>query len=224
MFKEKRLLFKRSLTAAMFFVMAIGLSPIVRSENLVDYKVVLKSGSKIEIEGNSTLHKYEAKTTELSLNADGKFKDDIIKSSSKKEQVLNTVIQAPAQRAFDLTIPVKTLQSGIPGLAPKIHKTLKQKEFPDIVFKMSDYEVKDNPAQVSTFLIKAKGVLTVAGQDKPITLDLTAKSTESGIHVTGQTQLLMTDFGVKPPVFVFIKAANEVLVKWDLILDTEESK
>lgn len=68
--------------------------------------------------------------------------------------------------------------------------------------------------------ITVKGDLTIAGVTKPA--EITAGYTFSGntLTITGSHQLLMSNFGIKPPTAMMgsLKTGDEVTVEFDLNL------
>lgn len=71
------------------------------------------------------------------------------------------------------------------------------------------------------------GTLQLAGAARPIAMDVIVKR-QSPTHFAAyaQTNVLMTDFGVTPPVALFglIKAADEVHVTFDLDLAMSDDR
>ncbi|HET9426668.1 MAG TPA: hypothetical protein VFO55_14995 [Gemmatimonadaceae bacterium] len=69
--------------------------------------------------------------------------------------------------------------------------------------------------------IETQGILTVLGVDKYIETRITTERLPDGtVKARGSVPLLMTDFGVKPPVGLFglIRSANEIVVRFELII------
>ena len=63
--------------------------------------------------------------------------------------------------------------------------------------------------------------LTVAGVEKPVTLNLQVRRTAAALAVTGTTDLLMTDYGVTPPkaMMGMLKTNPKVQIKIELVLE-----
>ena len=66
--------------------------------------------------------------------------------------------------------------------------------------------------------ISLKGVLTIAGRSKDISLSARAETGSGMILVSGAYDLLMTDYGVTPPSLMMgaIKTRNEITVRYVL--------
>lgn len=119
-------------------------------------------------------------------------------------------------KLLKVTVPVNDMRSGRGGLDKNMQKALKAGEHPNIVFQMEKYEVLPSTGPL---MVKATGVLEVAGVKKPVALDARLTLDESGARLEGTKELLMTDYGIKPPKVLMIKTTNEVKVNFDLKLD-----
>ena len=61
---------------------------------------------------------------------------------------------------------------------------------------------------------QAHGNLTLCGQAKPVTVQVTLKDD----HYKGETTVKQTDFGIKPPGKAGIRAKDEVRIEFDVRL------
>jgi hypothetical protein len=63
--------------------------------------------------------------------------------------------------------------------------------------------------------------LQIAAVEKPIELDAVGVTDGKVLHVTGVKQLLMTDYGVKPPKFMLgvMSVSDPITVHFDLRLE-----
>jgi hypothetical protein len=62
----------------------------------------------------------------------------------------------------------------------------------------------------------------MAGAEKPISVELTAKRGAAGTwQVTGSKTLLMTEWGIKPPSLMLgtMKVRDPVTIRFDLVLE-----
>jgi polyisoprenoid-binding protein YceI len=78
----------------------------------------------------------------------------------------------------------------------------------DIVFQSSGAE----PAGQKRWTLR--GNLTLRGQTRPVTVQVTLKDG----HYTGAAAVKQTDFGIKPPGKVGIRAKDELIVVFDVRL------
>lgn len=166
--------------------------------------------ARVTIDGTSNIHAYTASTTKVRVTrarlagnvAGPAFWDEIVKPG--------------ALEAFEIAIPAATLSSPKEGLDKNMHKALKVKEHADITFRL----VRLEPRTDGSGALRAIGVLQVAGVEREVALDITAKRTDSTLTVQGKTQLLMTDFGIAPPkaMLGMLKTDPKVTVTFETVL------
>lgn len=174
--------------------------------------IVLKSG-ELSLDGKSTLHPYSATTRVIEVHSalapevgvDGKWA---------------SILQPGSVRTFEVSIPVASLKAEKEGLEKNMRKSLKSEQFPAIQFRMASYVIGTAAGEVTP--IDVTGVLTVAGVERTVTLNLKARPSREGLAVDGQRDLLMTDFGIKPPKFLMgtLKTDNRVNIRFSLIFAT----
>lgn len=181
------------------------------------YKLLVSTQSRLWLEGDSTFHRYESQASVILLDTSGELEANV--KLLKEQELLNNIVRKPRLSRFILDVPVKELKSGIPGLAGKMHTALKYKQFTDIIFTLFDYNAEHKADKPNAFIVKATGILNIAGQEKEISLEFEVETTDKFIKVTGGKDILMTDFGIKPPKVLLIKAANKVEIKWELYME-----
>ena len=130
---------------------------------------------------------------------------------------LKGLLEAGALQNFELQLPVNTFTSEKDGLTKQMFKAMKADKHPTITFRLNGYTVE--PAAAG-FTIKPTGTLTVAGVEKPVDMVLEVKEQAGGLHVRGSRDLLMTDFGIKPPTMFMgmLKTDDKVTIKFELQL------
>ena len=166
--------------------------------------------SRVSIAGTSNIHPYSASTTALRITrvqlasdvAGANFWDEIVKPGALK--------------AFEIVIPAATLASDKEGLDKNMHKALKTKEYPDITFRLIRFE----PRQGAAGALRGIGVLTVAGVQREIALEITTARKDAGLAVHGQVAFLMTDFGITPPkaMLGMLKTDPKVTITFEAVL------
>jgi polyisoprenoid-binding protein YceI len=171
-------------------------------------RLVGAPGSELSFEGTSTLHAFHCKTTKFGLvvNVDPTYVE------AKLSQASNLL------RSVDVVIPVKSLSCGNKGLEENMFKTLKADKFPEIRYHMSTYQLAGDATDDGVTL-QAIGTLTVAGQSKTIAISVkTDRGANGSATATGTQEILMTDFGIKPPVFMLgaLRTGNKVIVSFKL--------
>jgi len=173
--------------------------------------------SQIWLEGSSTLHPFTIHATS----------QDFALSFAKGTSDAAAALAAQEPAAMTLTIPVYGLKSTeSKSMDRNMQKALKAGQHPDITFAMTSYQVKP---EEGGYKISAQGNLSIAGVQKPVTIEADARVAKDGVTIDGQEPVIMSDFGVKPPVMMFgaIKVADRILVRFHLNLkmsDTGEKK
>jgi polyisoprenoid-binding protein YceI len=84
---------------------------------------------------------------------------------------------------------------------------------------MSGYDILDGTATPAAFVAKTTGTLTISGQEKVISMKIDAERLSDGKATAKAEQaLLMSDFGITPPSFMFgrLKVGDEIKVKFNL--------
>jgi polyisoprenoid-binding protein YceI len=170
-------------------------------------RLVLGPQSELTFEGTSTMHAFHCKTTKLdvTVNVDPTYMEARL---SKLNRPLKTV---------DVVIPVKSLSCGNSGLEKNMFKTLKADQYPEIRYQLSTYQIAGATDDGAT--LQAIGTLTVAGQQKTIEMLVkTNRGADGSATATGTQAVLMTDFGIKPPVFMLgtLKTGNKITVSFKL--------
>lgn len=168
--------------------------------------LLLKPESRLRLFGDSTLHAYHSDATTMTVTI------------AVAEGAVAPF--ATSLRSLKVAVPVLGLKSGKEGLDQNLWKTLKAAEYPDITFTMSRYE-----AGSSTW-VKVLGALTVAGRTKEVELKAALSAEGTGVRVKGRQELLMSDFGIKPPTMFLgaLKTADTVAVDYDLVLTIDSRR
>ena len=158
-------------------------------------ELTLTSESALWLAGDSTLHPFTSRTSQLKLNA---VLDAQEASAAPAKDVVQEILQQDGLKTFNLSIPVEALKSGHSGLDKNMYKALNSRECPSIDFQMLHYEV--------------------ACRQKAVTLEAALTPEPGALRVQGTYPLLMTDYGVTPPRLMLgaIKVKDEVVVHYDL--------
>ena len=158
------------------------------------------SSAKVTVEGTSNVHDWTASTTTVVVTA--------ATVAASEGDLLQEALQPGALTAFEVRIPAKGLTSPKEGIDKNMHKALKVEEHANIIFRLRTLE----PAGGA---YKATGLLTIAGVEKEVVLPLTVQPRGNALAVSGATDLVMTDFGVKPPTAMLgmVKAGPKVTIR-----------
>jgi hypothetical protein len=164
--------------------------------------------SRLWLVGDSTLHPYSTTARDIAVTLEGDFSVGGLAKNVADGKMTQ----------LDVMIPVVKMKSEHSGLDKNLQKALKAAEYPNIVFNMSNYTVRSSTNNAGGFVIEAVGTLEVAGAKQQVTLEGTAQEKDGALEIIGAKELLMTDFGVKPPKIMMIKTANRVVIHYDLLL------
>jgi polyisoprenoid-binding protein YceI len=167
-----------------------------------DVQVSIQPSSSITIKGTSTLHNFECTTKTL---------DGIIGMDHSGNSFTSV----------DISIPVLSIHSGSSSMDDNMYDALKAKQYPKIQFSLLMSDSTRIAFARADSVLPLQGNLTIGGKQKLIDLPVVAAKTGKGvIHVYGTKKLLMTDFGIDPPSFMFgaLKTGNEVTIEFSLEL------
>lgn len=184
-------------------------APIAAPQETVASPLKLTS-SRISIAGTSNIHAYTASTSAMRVVRLQ------LATGALGVGVGEELLKPGAIEAFEIAIPASTLSSPKEGLDKNMHKALKVTEHPDITFRLIRVEPKAGEVNG----LRGIGVLRIAGVEREVTLDLTTARKGAGLSVQGEVQLLMTDFGIKPPTAMLgmLKTDPKVTVTFETTL------
>jgi polyisoprenoid-binding protein YceI len=184
----------------LFFAGAICVAQIMTAGP--NSQMAIQPPSNLVLKGTSTLHDFECKTT-------------AIHGTVEMDQNLDSITNV------DISIPVKSIHSESSSMDDNMYESLKADDYPEIEFLLTPPDSTTTNSMVTDSTAKLYGILTIAGKQKKIDLDISFHKKEGRIvEVRGDKKLLMTDFGIKPPTFMLgvLKTGNEVTVEFDLLL------
>lgn len=201
---------KRILSLTVVLVMAAA------SAFAASFTLNPSSSSFVRLEGDSTLHPFWSKTSAFTASL-------TVDADAATPTAIAAAVAAGKPATMHVKIPVANLKSEHSGLDKNLRKALLADKNPDIVYAMERYEaapLKDGQTLAVT------GALTVAGAAVLSVLKATATVSGNYFVVEGEQNLLMTDFGVKPPVMMLgaVKTANKIVVKYRLEFEAAPTK
>lgn len=172
-----------------------------------DYKKIefsASEGSKIVVKGTSTLHDWDMVTTKMESNAVLFYNGDSLIVDS-----------------FEGSFLVKDLKSGKKEMDKNAYKALDEKKHSKIQFNLIEVQAVDKSANTITalFSIEVKGTI----QEKVLQAQINPMD-ENIVNITGSAEFKMTDFNVKPPVFMLgaLRTGNEITIDFNLNLATTQ--
>jgi hypothetical protein len=164
--------------------------------------------SEVTIEGTSSMHAFHCKTNKIMayVDVDPGYTKDLTK-------VARPIV------SVKVNIVVRTLTCGNGQMDKNMYSTLDADKNPLIKYTLSGYDILDGSASPAAFVANTKGTLVVAGQEKVISMKINAERLSDGkATAQAEQELRMSDFGIKPPSFMFgtLKVGDEIKVKFNL--------
>jgi YceI-like domain len=190
-------------------VLAAGTCLAARPVVLAETPLAIDSG-KVTLAGTSNIHEYTASTTKVRVTR-AQLGGPIVGAD-----FWENALKPGAVETFEIAIAAGTLTSPREGLDKNMYKALKVQEFPDITFRLVRFDLTDKPAGAA----KAIGMLKIAGVEREVAMDITTKRTGTTLTVLGRFNLLMTDYGIKPPTAMMgmLKTDPKVTITFETVL------
>ncbi len=183
-------------------------------------KFEAKPGSKVKIEGTSTVHDWtvEGGIIAGAMELDSKFTADPTKASPGK---LDAKVEA--------SIPVRTLKSGKSSMDSIMHAAMKQPQHPKIEYRLTELSLKETPKSATgPWQFDSKGELTVSGVTNKVAFPVTMTRQGQTVKTTGTTNVKMTSFGIAPPApkiaLGMIKTGDDVKLTFEWVTGTGDAK
>lgn len=202
--------------ACVALLAAPWVAPTAADGTEVPASIKLGPGSTLWLQGKSNMHDFESRTTTVSVT----FTRDANTAAPSTADELATFLRASGVRSLDVEVPVKSLRSSKAGLDKNLWQDLRADQHPAITFHLTGYTVTSLESNSDTIAIKADGLLTVAGHERPITLTSRAYRSEEGLWLEGSEKLLMTEFGIKPRTMMLgtLRVKDPIVVRYRLLL------
>jgi polyisoprenoid-binding protein YceI len=160
------------------------------------------TGSLVRVEGTSTLHEWKMEGSTIDGQINAPTPDNW---------------NAPANAV--VTIPVTSIKSEHAKMDKLMAEALKAGSHPQIRFEMTEATPKQTGT--TSFVLAAKGRLTIAGVTRDVAFDVQGSKTADGRYaLTGTAPIKMTAFGIKPPTAMMntIKTGDDVKVTFRWIV------
>ena len=171
----------------------------------------IEPGSELSIAGTSNVHDFHCKTNRFNayIDVDPGYTKDLTK-------VARPIV------SVSVVIAVKSLSCGNKKMDENMYSTLQADKNQIIRYKLNGYDILNGSA--TGFAAKTTGVLTILGKEKVVAMKIDAARLNDGkATAEGEETLLMSEFGIKPPSFMFgtMKVGDEVKVKFNLKVGPE---
>lgn len=182
------------------------LAPVLTAQGTAAPELTVQPGSRLWVDGTSTVRSYRCSTSAVEGSADA-------------ERAGSLADLADGVGRVDVSVRVASLDCRNETMNGHMRNALKAREHPVIRFQAPSVAVTARGAEGTA---RTAGTLTIAGAERPVTLDATVAEEASGggIRVRGSTQLRMTEFGVRPPSLMLgtMRVHDPVTVHFDLVL------
>lgn len=153
------------------------------------YKVFASSSNSMKLSGTSTFHDWEMISP--TLMGDAQFGFD-----NTADHQLNKLT------ALTFSLKAEDLKSDSKGLDDNAYEALKTESYERIFYNLTSADV--SPASRGKFNVKTLGDLTIAGTKREIEMDVICETNADGsITCVGSQDLIMSEYGVEPPSFMF---------------------
>jgi polyisoprenoid-binding protein YceI len=157
------------------------------------------SSSNVTVSGTSTIHDWHMTSSGVTCTAefDANASGEVVK--------LN---------ALQVVLPAESLKSGKSGMDKNAYSALMTEKHKQIAFQLVS-------AKIEAGVIQCQGKLKIAGVTKDVSLKATYTTLPGRVlQVKGSINLVMTDFGVQPPTFMFgsVTTGDAITVTFDVAL------
>ena len=171
----------------------------------------VEPGSELNITGTSNVHDFHCKTNKFGayIDVDPGYTKDLTK-------VARPIV------SVNVVIAVKSLSCGNKKMDENMYSTLQADKNQVIRYTLSGYDIPNGSA--TGFAAKTSGTLTILGKSKVVAMTIDAARLDGGkATAQGEETLLMSEFGIKPPSFMFgtMRVGDEIKVKFNLKVGPE---
>ena len=120
-----------------------------------------------------------------------------------------------------VAIEAKALDTGI-GLRNRLmwEDHLEVAKFPEIRFLLAG--LSDFRREAGRIGVTLEGELTLHGVTRPLRIPATVSPVDGRFEVEGRTPLLMSDYGIERPAFLFVTVKDEVEVRFRVLVGDAE--
>jgi polyisoprenoid-binding protein YceI len=128
-----------------------------------------------------------------------------------------------AVQTLTLQVDVAAIDCGNGKMNEHLRNALKAKDHPAIQYQLTSYDLAraGDGTQASV-----RGTLTIAGSTQPIAMQIAlAKDDAGALRATGEQQITMSQYGVKPPSLMMgtMKVGDVVRVTFDVIVGPQSA-
>jgi polyisoprenoid-binding protein YceI len=173
-----------------------------------DPDLALQPTSRIWVNGTSNVKSFECTAAKI----------DVTVKTNRPDAVRAVGVGDKAVGKVDLTVPVATMDCKNGTMNDHMKEALLATDHPVIEFNLESYALLKAADSVG---ITLNGTLNIGGTARPVTIAAEAKDVGGGVlHVAGEYDVHMKDFGLKPPSLMLgtMRVNEMVKVHFDLLL------
>lgn len=172
-------------------------------------RIAIQPDSRLWFEGGSTVRGWDCEATTLEGVSVVEVEGDELSVAALND----------AAATIELDIPVAKLECGNGKMNDHMRKALRAGDHPTIVYRHDAHELVTDAAGDAA--VRMTGRLTIAGEEREITLDGAAAIDPDGaLRISGSHELDMTEFGIEPPKLMLgtLKVHERVTIHFDMVL------
>jgi len=166
------------------------------------YQLTQSNSSSVKVTGTSNVHDWSMISKQFESTGTFNF---------------NSLGEMTDVTALKFTLATKSLKSGKSGMDERTYKTLNEKEFPKISYRLTFATV--TMVQANRYSIQTTGILSIAGKTQSLSMKVMALVNADGsISCHGSENLMFTDYAIQPPSFMLgaMKVGNNLLIHFEL--------
>lgn len=163
-------------------------------------------GSRVWIEGGSNVADWACRATTFDARV------ELDAAATRGESATEAI------RRVSVKLSARDLKCGNRKMEHDLYAALKATDPANPSWIIAAFNTVGHPSADN---VDTQGTLLVAGVEKYVETRITTERLADGtLKARGSVPLLMTDFGIKPPVGLFglIRSKNEIVVKFELII------
>jgi len=208
---KKPILFAEAVALLLIAILSTSAADLTRLD--------ARSGSKMRIEGTSTVHDWQSESPLILGHLE-------VGPNFPLEPGQN-VTPGKVEVKGEATITVKSLRSlerdgkaYSDTMDQKMYDMMSYTNHPKIIFHPTELVLKEVPTdKTQPYLFDSKGDLEIAGVTNTISMAVSVTPLPGGrVKLTGTVSLKMTDYKIEPASIVFAKTGNDVKVIFEWVL------
>jgi polyisoprenoid-binding protein YceI len=191
-------------TRLLCFLLVSAFGPLGGLPVTAQEQYTVKPASQFWIDGTSTVNAFTCAADQVAGHA---------------------VVEAPSNASTteldaEVVIPVRSFDCGVRQMNRDMYEALKGQAFPAVRFALDRAEILPAPPYAEWTPVRVWGTLTLAGEQRPVTVTAQGKRLQDGlVRIQGRHALRMTDFNIDPPsgLLGLVRAHDDIVVRFDLV-------